>query len=194
VQVHVRQDVDDAPLEVAFASGTDWRWSSRKVSGWQDPLFPDRAWRRAVVTRGAALPPQGYDAHLQSALAMAALHGRTRAALTPANPLTTALGRPTREQVVTVRTDAPTTLQALELTNGEALALRLRKGAQRLAAEEGATTTALVQRVYTRALSRPPTAREAALAAELIGPVPRVEGVEDLLWAVVMLPEFQLIR
>ena len=43
-----------------------------------------------------------------------------------------------------------------------------------------------------QALSRPPTARELALAVELVGAQPRREGVEDLLWSVTMLPEFQL--
>ena len=46
--------------------------------------------------------------------------------------LTRALGRPDRSQVITTRTDESTTLQALELVNGEVFADQLRRGAQRL--------------------------------------------------------------
>jgi hypothetical protein len=61
------------------------------------------------------------DVMLVSAHA-APVPSRTRAALANADPLMTALGRPNREQVVTVRTSAATTLQALELENGSTLA------------------------------------------------------------------------
>ena len=46
--------------------------------------------------------------------------------------LTRALGRPIRDQVNTSRLDVPTTLQALELVNGETLANALHRGAQRI--------------------------------------------------------------
>jgi len=46
--------------------------------------------------------------------------------------LTRALGRPIRDQVYTTRPNESSTLQALELVNGSALAQSLRRGAQRL--------------------------------------------------------------
>jgi hypothetical protein len=52
-----------------------------------------------------------------------------------ATPLTRAMGRPIRDQVFTRREDAATTLQALELVNGETLALILKRGAKRLLGE-----------------------------------------------------------
>ena len=48
--------------------------------------------------------------------------------------------------------------------------------------------------VYLRALSRPPSDAELSVAKELLGDSPNAEGVEDLLWAITMLPEFQLIQ
>src|SRR5690606_9443768 len=132
---------------------------------WQ-PAAPSRSPspdRHANAASGAAF---------ERAFARAALTGRTRAALTTASPLTTALGRPNREQVVTVRTETPTTLQALELANGETLAQLLRRGAEALRGESGATPDAIVERIYTRALSRPPAAKERALALDLLGPSP----------------------
>lgn len=117
---------------------------------------------------------------------------RLRAALVPADPLMTALGRPNREQVVTVRTAAPTTLQSLELVNGATLAKALRKGAERIAAAP-ARRDRLIGTLFARALGRAPTAGERRASAELLGARVTVEGVEDLLWSLVMLPEFQLV-
>jgi hypothetical protein len=115
-----------------------------------------------------------------------------RASLVAADPLTTALGRPNREQVVTTRASAATTLQALELTNGETLTQVLRRGAERLAAS-GTPAKELVSRLYKEALGRSPTAAEDQLAEGMVGQPARTDGVQDLLWAMAMLPEFQLI-
>lgn len=119
--------------------------------------------------------------------------GEIRASLVPTNPFMTALGRPNREQVVTTRASAATTLQELELINGQTLAARLAKGADRIAAT-GPTTAAFVERLYTEAFGRAPTKAERELSGELLGSSPSPEGIEDLLWSIVMLPEFQLIH
>jgi hypothetical protein len=117
---------------------------------------------------------------------------QVRASRVPADPLVTVLGRPNREQVVTTRATAATTLQALELTNGDTLAKILHRGAEQLLAP-ASSSGELVDRVYGSALGRPPGAKERALATDLLGQPMRQDGVEDLLWAMVMLPEFQLI-
>lgn len=117
----------------------------------------------------------------------------TRASFVTADPLMTALGRPNREQVLTTRAAAATTLQALELQNGATLAKWLRRGAEHLLAEPPNTPDALLARVYQRALGRAPTATEAAIGRELLGATTQRDGVEDLLWSLAMLPEFQLI-
>ncbi len=119
--------------------------------------------------------------------------GKTRASVVAADPLMVALGRPNRERVVTTRPAAATTLQALEMTNGETLADILKRGAMNLMAESGANTRKLVDSIYQKALGRNPTRRELPLACTMVGEPPRPEGVDDLLWAVIMLPEFQLI-
>ena len=116
-----------------------------------------------------------------------------RASLVAADPLAIALGRPNREQIVPVRPSAATTLQALELTNGETLSRILARGAEKLLAAPPVSSTALVERVYRQALGRLPTAAEQQLANGLLGEPPDKEGLTDLLWAMAMLPEFQLI-
>ena len=117
----------------------------------------------------------------------------TRAALAVADPLLRALGRPNREQVVTERLTAATTLQALELTNGRTLADILAAGADRWTQDRSQSPTRLVNLVYAQALGRLPTPAERQAAVAEVGTPVRKDGVEDLLWALVMLPEFQLV-
>jgi hypothetical protein len=116
-----------------------------------------------------------------------------RAALVDNDPLMTALGRPNREQVVTTRSSTATTLEALEMTNGSTLAGLLERGAQHVVQEWPKSNRELVGAIYERALSRKPTKDELRLAEEMVGSPVKKEGVEDLLWAMTMLPEFQLI-
>jgi len=118
---------------------------------------------------------------------------QTRAALVPADDLMRALGRPNRDQVVTERSSAATTLQALELTNGQTLADKLDKGAARWADRSGLTADTVVDSLYEQALGRLPTPAERPIALQIVGTPVRKAGVEDLLWALTMLPEFQLI-
>jgi hypothetical protein len=94
---------------------------------------------------------------------------------------------------VTTRSATATTLQSLELANGETLAQTLHRGATRLAATTP-QSGALVNTIFQRALGRVPTAQERALCRKALGPKATTGGIEDLLWSVVMLPEFQLIR
>ena len=117
-----------------------------------------------------------------------------RAVLASADPLMSALGRPNREQVVTRRVEIPTTLQALEMANGGTLAARLEAGGAAILASGFRTPHMIAEVVFARAVGRKPTQRELELSRELLGPAPGPDAVEDLLWAVVMLPEFQLIH
>jgi hypothetical protein len=48
--------------------------------------------------------------------------------------------------------------------------------------------------MFVAALARRPTAAEAAAAAEILTHTPTAQTVADCLWAVCMLPEFQLVR
>ncbi|HLJ57036.1 MAG TPA: DUF1549 domain-containing protein [Chthonomonadaceae bacterium] len=117
---------------------------------------------------------------------------RGRAALATSDALTRALDRPNREQVVTQRATVATTLQALELTNGQTLAGMLSTGADSLA-RSAKSPESLVNGLYVQALDRLPAPAEKAAALRAVGAPASRDGVEDLLWALVMLPEFQLI-
>lgn len=118
-----------------------------------------------------------------------------RSSLVRSTPLMRTLGRPNREQVVTVRPAEVTTLEALELSNGRELSDLLAIGAgSLLAAHPGASSEEICQRAFRAALNREPTADELARLVELAGEKPTNEGLSDVLWCLVMLPEFQLVR
>lgn len=179
-----------------FGTDGSWRVSTVKAEGWMKPQFDDAGWGRAQVLGPADMAPWGLGTQFVSTVRGRTVFGAVRASLVSADPLATALGRPNREQVTSQRAQTATTIQLLELTNGGTLAGLLRQGAGRLVAEagvQGPETGALVDRVFRQALGRGPTPQESELAAGLLGARPRAEGVEDLLWSVAMLPEFQLV-
>jgi hypothetical protein len=117
----------------------------------------------------------------------------TRASLVPADLLMRALGRPNREQIVSMRPDTVTTLEAIDLANGNQLAGLLKEGATGLAAAKK-ETGAMVEELYLRALTRPPTSDEKSLLVSTLGPEPSAQAIEDLLWMILLLPEFQFVR
>jgi hypothetical protein len=110
------------------------------------------------------------------------------------NLLMRSLGRPNREQVVTTRPAMLTTLEALDLSNGQILTETLARGAVDILKRHGGSGDALIGWLYRSTLARDPTPGERDAAGELLGSPPSPQGVEDLLWAVLMLPEFQIIR
>jgi hypothetical protein len=103
------------------------------------------------------------------------------------------LGRPHRDQVVTSRPAELTTLQAIDLANGQILADYLSKGAKALGSEKKSAPE-LVDWLFRHALSRKPSPAESALLAEVTTDSVNSQQMEDLLWLVFMHPEFQIIR
>lgn len=118
-----------------------------------------------------------------------------RASLVQSTPLMRTLGRPNREQVVTTRPAEVTTLEALELSNGEPLSDLLAASGKKLSATYADLSPKEFCRAMVRsALSREPTDEELTLLTETAGQPMTAEGLSDVLWCIVMLPEFQLVR
>jgi hypothetical protein len=84
-------------------------------------------------------------------------------------------------------------LQALELTNGAALGQFIARGAAGWRKRAASEPRQLVEEIYQTALSRLPNEAEAKLAVEIVGTPATLEGIEDLLWSICMLPAFQLV-
>lgn len=117
-----------------------------------------------------------------------------RASLMKSDFLMRSLGRPNRDQVVTMRPTEFTTLEAIDLANGESLNQVIERGAARLKAEHGDSLPAVMTWLYQHGLARNPTAGELSLAGETWGENASQADLEDLIWAVIMLPEFQWVR
>jgi len=116
-----------------------------------------------------------------------------RAALVQNDFLMRSLGRPHRDQVVTTRPSELTTLQAIDLANGDILADYLKRGASGLMGQERSSDE-LVEWLYRFAVSREPTPGERQVLTEIAKDGQDAVAIEDLLWTVFMLPEFQIVR
>jgi hypothetical protein len=173
-----------------FGTDASWRVTANPPSEWlQSPST--QGWAAADILGVPGMAPWNVEAALAQTVSGRTGFGAVRASLITADPLALALGRPNREQVITTRQSTATTIQALELTNGDTLARLLKRGSEKLVAAHS-DGRSLAQQVFRQGLSRPPTRQELALTLELVGDKPRAEGVEDLLWSLALLPEFQL--
>lgn len=117
-----------------------------------------------------------------------------RASLMKSDLLQRALGRPNREQIVSMRPNELSTLEAIDLSNGQALTNLLSAGAAKLKKRKWSSPEELARWLYVSALSREPAPAELKVAAGMVGADLSEQGIADLLWAVCMLPEFQTIR
>lgn len=173
--------------------GTDTAWQATR-----DDVQPASA-QNAEWVAATIVPPQ-FTPGQRAEDAIGGTLGRTlnlsdhisRAALLKSNLLMRSLGRPNREQVVTVRPESLSTLQAIDLANGEILDRMLREGAEAIA-DTIADPAELVDMLFRRALVRPPTDTERKVAIGLLGSAD-IESIQDLLWLLVMHPEFQFVH
>lgn len=115
-----------------------------------------------------------------------------RASLVKNDAFLTALGRPTRENVTTNRNVQGNLLQALELTNGFTFNKALLEGSNHWVSKYPLSEP-LIKGLYNKALGRNPNTKELQVALKYIGSKPSVEKVQDLAWAIFLLPEFQFI-
>jgi hypothetical protein len=200
------------PDVVQIVSDETWRVQRNPEGAWNAGNFADGTWATAKALPAGAAPidegpglvpitrkdfanlPVELGSRVSVAVGTAANVGKIRAALLASDPLQVALDRPNREVVIPVRASAATTMQALELTNGSTLDYRLQRAAAKFAADAARDPRAWLTELYREALTREPSEAERQAALELLGPQPKAEGIADLLWALVNLPEFQLIN
>ncbi len=176
--------------------GTDatWEWSS-SIPDAKGKLPEGATWSKAVEIDAAPVYAR-FEQQMKAALSGAPMDdgGVVRASLVKSNLLMRSLGRPNREQVVTERPAVFTTLEAIDLANGALLTGLLDKGAATLVAKHGSDAAAFAKWLFQYALSRAPNAAEMDAMRPLLEGKLDTQSAADLLWTVVMLPDFQLVR
>ena len=179
---------------IFFADGTSQSIVTDASWTWADPTT--KTSKNAVVLDGQVWDPT-VQGPLQTALAEQLGGGgpMVRASLLKSDPFMRALGRPNREQIVSMRPNDLTTLEAMDLNNGQILTSRLADGADALLkSRPWKSSQELVTWLYAYAYSRPPTPEESAIAIQALGAKPTSSNLQDLLWAMLVQPEFQMVR
>jgi hypothetical protein len=183
--------------EKSIASGPDWEWTVNqpaakegrmgKLDGPWQPVTEVKAvasWSGVIDSKGRQLLVQAMTGDLRM----------VRASLMKNDFLMRSLGRPFREQIVSMRPDELTTLEAIDLSNGATLATFLSQGATKLQETWGQDREGLIDHLFRYALSRKPSATEMTAIRDSLSDPLTPEAVEDLLWALFMQPEFLVVR
>ena len=190
---------EDPDSQKWHSIGTDasWLWSRETQANWHTTEFDDSQWSKAAITANANAAPWNISQNLLARLIAAtegqSHHGMTRTSLVNDDQLTRTLGRPNREQVLTRRSSVATTLQAIELTNGATLDTALKAGAGYWIQQKIESPQILLEKIYLQALSRIPSKTELKAGLFLLDGQVTSEGIQDILWIITMLPEFQLL-
>ncbi|WP_367871434.1 DUF1549 domain-containing protein [Luteolibacter sp. Populi] len=178
--------------KIVIASGDSWKTSVSLPDSRGRFVRPPRDWKPAAELASPGVWDRFVEG-LADGLAPAGEKPMVRASLVNCDLLMRALGRPNREQIVSMRPDNITTLEAIDLANGEILAGLLQHGAEGLG-KESMPADKLVETVFLRALGRRPSVAEKGVLVQQMGARPSRQSVEDLLWLVLVLPEFQFVR
>ena len=171
---------------IPIVSNAAWEWSTMIPLEWKPavivPTVP--AWAEKIDQSATGLLTAAFESGSQM----------VRASLLKSDFLMRTLGRPNRDQIVSLRPNDLSTLEAIDLSNGSILAGYLSKGAEALLARPWKNPDELTAWIYQFALSRNPTPAELSTVRDLMPNGPDATSLQDLLWAVCMLPEFQLNR
>lgn len=197
-ELHIQGESTSVSMTVV--SATDWEVTSIEPNAQGTLPIPNVGLKSATEAKGPW--DSALHAEIQNRLTTGMIAGKrmVRASLIKADFLMRSLGRPHREQIVSMRPTELTTLEAIDLTNGQALSDWLKRGAERFHATAISEESSLKKQkemldsIYRLALSRSPNPSEFALLNELIGTKLEVADLEDILWSIVMLPEFQYVR
>jgi hypothetical protein len=183
--------------EVSLDSNASWQFSASAPAGKEGRLGalpqdfqpvtlvkPVGSWTQALQQQGPGLLAQG----------SADGSRMVRAALVKGDFLMRSLGRPNRDQIVSMRPEELTTLEALDLSNGQTLTTALERGAEALLQQDWPSSAHLIRWLYASTLSRSPNEAELSAARELLTETPTAPTTADLLWALLMQPEFLYVQ
>lgn len=159
---------------------------------------PDEGWTRVSVAHPNSAWRELLDREGRNKLAVTEAQAEhapmVRAALLKNTPLMQSLGRPMRDQIVSMRPTGLTTLEAIDLANEPTLSEAFGRGGERWSEQEWTSTEELVDTLFLSALSREPSDAERVLFLGYLGVEPTESAITDALWSICMLPEFMFVR
>ncbi len=181
-------------LEQRISSDAAWEWTASLPADSGKFKKPPTDWKPVVVVMPLPIWTESINPSAASMLSQVLNQSQpmVRAGLVKCNFLMSTLGRPNRDQIVSMRPDDLSTLEAIDLANGPILSKLLQTGASKLLSKQWAAPQDMVKWLYLFALSREPSAAELSTALEALGTTMNEQSVQDLIWAVMMQPEFQL--
>ncbi|MEQ1827993.1 MAG: DUF1549 domain-containing protein [Pirellula sp.] len=185
---------EDGRVET-IASNDHWEWTSDVPN--KNGKFkkePDD-WKPAAILGNQSIWGR-VSGQIQGVLALASSKDQpmVRSSLLKSDLLQRTLGRPNRDQIVSMRPNDLSTLEAIDLNNSKTLFDLLDQGAQRTIQRVGNSRDKVVRQIMLHALSREPTPTELSISKEMLNETLSPSEIQDYLWAVLMMPEFQLVR
>jgi Protein of unknown function (DUF1549)/Protein of unknown function (DUF1553)/Planctomycete cytochrome C len=192
-----RVKLANGQTQTLVTDGT-WEYHPKVPEGKEGRLgaLPKDGWKPVTVVKALGVWTALIEKQAPALLAQAVQGSQqpVRASLLKSDFLMRSLGRPNRDQIVSMRPDDLTTLEAIDLANGAILTDLLARGAKKLSTENWPNSAAYVTWLFQSTLSRPPTESELTAVTMAIGEKVTEQAAADSLWTVLMLPEFQRVR
>lgn len=171
---------------------SDRDWKSRDSlpeKNWKSYAFSDEEWEKVVARPSSHYWGKLLDFSFEERL----LEGKfLRASLVQQDPFLKTLGRPSRENVATDREEETTMLQALMLSNDNFLHQGIQEAAENLH-RKLKQRDEIIDYIFYAALGRRPAEGERESIHKIISANPESSEIEDLIWSVILLPEFQYL-
>ena len=191
------QIVFESGEPMTVVSDESWEWSDKVPAGKEGrlgALAKNFSEVRVIKPVGAWLEKINPQATLLLSQLSNGPLPMVRASLLKNTALMRSLGRPMREQIVSMRPTELTTLEAIDLANEAELSKAFAAGASKLVERFDGDSSRLIPFIFQFALSREPTQDEFAVLRDSMGPQADAQAMQDALWVVCMLPEFWLVQ
>ena len=186
-------------LKIEYANGQldsifgDSKWVSldeEPAENWKDYGYVDTSWQK-VWTAGSL--ERSHWGRLLNFNFDETDSTIIRAALVALDPFLKGLGRPVRENVTTSRESETTLLQSLLLSNNAFLMNAIKEGARAWMQKFSGDKTKTIRQIFNQSLGRDPNRSEEKLLLKAWQGELTQEKMEDLIWSIMLLPEFQFI-
>lgn len=184
----------DSQGVLQIVSSDDSWLATESLPGANGKLDKETKWTQAVPVNGSEIWSSRIGKKLEQLVSRGSFENQmVRSSLMKSTFLSRSLGRPNRDQIVSVRPTELTTLEAIDLSNGEELASMIKNGAENLSKQSWNSKKSFIEWLFRYGLSRSPTDPELKTLEESLDDKMSAAAMEDVLWAVIMLPEFQFV-